>query len=99
MRRSSTQRRGTSPRSGRRPRAARVLQRFSASARRPGCRPRATTTRRLHERETFVSALEHVDTWQLVALASALGWASGVRLYAVLLVTGALGYFGFVTLP
>ena len=24
------------------------------------------------------------DTWQLVALAGALGWASGVRLYAVL---------------
>jgi hypothetical protein len=46
-----------------------------------------------------MSALEHVDTWQLVALASALGWASGVRLYAVLLVTGALGFFGFVTLP
>jgi len=46
-----------------------------------------------------MNALEHVDTWQLVALASALGWASGVRLYAVLLVTGALGFFGFVTLP
>ena len=46
-----------------------------------------------------MSALEHVDTWQLVALASALGWASGVRLYAVLFVTGALGYFGVVTLP
>jgi hypothetical protein len=46
-----------------------------------------------------VSALDHLDTWQLVALASALGWASGVRLYAVLLVVGALGYFDVVALP
>ena len=46
-----------------------------------------------------MTALEHVDTWQLVALASALGWASGVRLYAVLLVVGALGYFDVVALP
>ena len=46
-----------------------------------------------------MTALEHVDTWQLVALASALGWASGVRLYAVLLVVGALGFFDVVALP
>ena len=46
-----------------------------------------------------MSALDHFDTWQLVALASALGWASGIRLYAVLFVTGLLGYFGWVTLP
>jgi hypothetical protein len=44
-------------------------------------------------------ALDALDTWQLVALASALGWASGVRLYAVLLVTGLLGFFGWVELP
>jgi uncharacterized protein DUF4126 len=44
-------------------------------------------------------ALDSLDTWQLVALASALGWASGVRLYAVLLVTGLLGFFGWVPLP
>jgi hypothetical protein len=43
--------------------------------------------------------MSHFDTWQLVALAAALGWASGVRLYAVLFVTGALGYFGWVDLP
>jgi len=46
-----------------------------------------------------MTALDHVDTWQLVALASALGWASGVRLYAVLLVVGALGFFDVVALP
>jgi len=39
------------------------------------------------------------DTWQLVALAATLGWPSGIRLYAVLFVTGALGYLGWVELP
>ena len=43
--------------------------------------------------------LEHFDTWQLVALAAALGWASGIRLYAVLFVVGALGYLGWFDLP
>jgi hypothetical protein len=44
-------------------------------------------------------ALAHFDTWQLVALAGALGWASGLRLYAVLFVVGALGYLHWVDLP
>jgi hypothetical protein len=39
------------------------------------------------------------DTWQLVALAAALGWASGIRLYAVLFVVGGLGYLHVVDLP
>ena len=39
------------------------------------------------------------DTWQLVALAAAVGWASGIRLYAVLFVVGGLGYLGWVDLP
>lgn len=39
------------------------------------------------------------DTWQLVALAGALGWASGVRLYAVLFIVGGLGYLGWIPLP
>ncbi len=43
--------------------------------------------------------LDHVDTMQLVALAAALGWASGLRLYAVLFIVGALGYLGWVDLP
>jgi hypothetical protein len=44
-------------------------------------------------------ALSTLDTWQLAALAAALGWASGVRLYLVLFVVGALGYFHWVELP
>lgn len=43
--------------------------------------------------------LAHVDTWQLVALAAALGWASGLRLYAVLFIVGGLGFLGWVDLP
>jgi hypothetical protein len=39
------------------------------------------------------------DTWQLIALAGALGWASGVRLYAVLFIVGGAGYLGWVPLP
>ena len=39
------------------------------------------------------------DTLQLVALAAAVGWASGIRLYAVLLIVGGLGYLGMVDLP
>jgi hypothetical protein len=46
-----------------------------------------------------MDALHSLDTWQLVALASALGWASGVRLYAVLLIVGLLGFFGWASLP
>jgi hypothetical protein len=39
------------------------------------------------------------DTWQLVALAAAVGWASGIRLYAVLFIVGGLGYLDVVALP
>ncbi len=44
-------------------------------------------------------ALAHFDTWQLVALAAAVGWASGLRLYAVLFIVGGVGYLGWVDLP
>ena len=37
--------------------------------------------------------------WQLVALAAAVGWASGLRLYAVLFIVGAVGYLDWVQLP
>jgi hypothetical protein len=47
----------------------------------------------------IVPALSNFDTWQLIALASALGWASGIRLYAVLFIVGGLGYLGVVELP
>ena len=40
-----------------------------------------------------------IDTPQLLALAAGLGWASGIRLYAVVLLTGLAGFFGFIDLP
>ena len=43
--------------------------------------------------------MDQLDTWQLVALAAALGWASGIRLYAVLFIVGAVGYAGWFELP
>jgi uncharacterized protein DUF4126 len=43
--------------------------------------------------------VERLDTWQLVALAAALGWASGIRLYAVLFIVGGLGHLGWFELP
>ncbi|MEO5686682.1 MAG: DUF4126 domain-containing protein [Burkholderiaceae bacterium] len=39
------------------------------------------------------------DTTHLIALAAALGWASGLRLWAVLLLTGGAGALGWVALP
>jgi hypothetical protein len=39
------------------------------------------------------------DTTHLIALAAALGWASGLRLWAVILLTGCAGAFGWVALP
>jgi len=43
--------------------------------------------------------LPDFDTTHLLALAAALGWASGLRLYAVLAITGLAGYAGWVELP
>lgn len=40
-----------------------------------------------------------LDTPQLLAIAAALGWASGLRLYAVLFLTGLAGALGAVELP
>jgi hypothetical protein len=40
-----------------------------------------------------------LDLTHLVALAAALGWASGLRLYAVVFITGAIGWLGWVSLP
>ena len=39
------------------------------------------------------------DTIHLIALAAALGWASGLRLWAVLLITGGAGALGWIALP
>ena len=41
----------------------------------------------------------NLDTTHLVAIAAALGWASGLRLYAVVFLTGMAGHLGLVTLP
>ena len=41
----------------------------------------------------------NLDTTQLLAIAAALGWASGLRLYAVLFLTGLAGHLGWVALP
>lgn len=40
-----------------------------------------------------------LDMPALLALAAALGWASGLRLYAVVFVTGLAGYLGWLPLP
>jgi len=40
-----------------------------------------------------------LDTTQLFAIAAALGWASGLRLYAVVFFTGLAGMLGWVPLP
>ena len=41
----------------------------------------------------------NLDLPQLAAIAAAMGWASGLRLYAVVFITGAAGYFGWLPLP
>ncbi|MDP3618411.1 MAG: DUF4126 domain-containing protein, partial [Ramlibacter sp.] len=47
-----------------------------------------------------MDALRHlVDAPQLLALAAALGWASGIRLYAAVFLVGIAGYMGWVGLP
>lgn len=48
----------------------------------------------------MLESLGHlVDTPQLLALAAALGWASGFRLYAAVFLTGLAGFLGWITLP
>lgn len=47
-----------------------------------------------------MDAVRHLlDTPQLLALAAALGWASGLRLYAVVFCTGLAGAMGWLALP
>ncbi len=38
----------------------------------------------------------NLDLTQLIAIAAALGWASGLRLYAVVFITGLAGWLGWV---
>jgi hypothetical protein len=51
------------------------------------------------QRQAKARTVESLDVAQLIALAAVLGFASGIRLYAVLLVTGLVGYAGWVELP
>lgn len=44
-------------------------------------------------------AWAQLDTWQLLTIAAALGFASGLRLYAVLFIVGAAGRLGWIGLP
>ncbi|WP_038216158.1 DUF4126 domain-containing protein [Xenophilus azovorans] len=44
-------------------------------------------------------ALGQMDMPSLLALAGALGWASGFRLYAVVFLVGAMGAAGWIVLP
>lgn len=46
-----------------------------------------------------MEAAVNLDTAQLLAIAAALGWASGLRLYAVVFLTGLAGHLGWVSLP
>lgn len=45
------------------------------------------------------SATQSMDMLHLLALAAAMGWASGLRLYLVLFVTGLASTFGWIPLP
>jgi len=40
-----------------------------------------------------------LDTTQLMAIAAGLGWASGLRIYLVIFLTGLAGFLGWVDLP
>jgi hypothetical protein len=47
-----------------------------------------------------MDAVRHLlDMPQLLALAAALGWASGVRLYAAVFLSGLAGWMGWLALP
>ncbi|WP_310566108.1 DUF4126 domain-containing protein [Hydrogenophaga sp.] len=45
------------------------------------------------------AAASHLDMPSLLALAAALGWASGFRLYAVVFIVGLTGWLGWLPLP
>ena len=49
--------------------------------------------------EGAARATQQLDMPSLLALAAALGWASGVRLYAVVFLVGGMGALGWLPLP
>ncbi|OOH87420.1 DUF4126 domain-containing protein [Comamonas kerstersii] len=52
-----------------------------------------------HAAQAVGQAASGMDMSSLLALAAALGWASGFRLYLVVFVVGALGALGWIDLP
>ena len=52
-----------------------------------------------HAAQAVGQAASGMDMASLLALAAALGWASGFRLYLVVFVVGALGALGWIDLP
>ena len=53
----------------------------------------------LHLPNGALQAAAQLDMTGLLALAAALGWASGVRLYAVVFIVGTMGAAGWLELP
>ncbi len=51
------------------------------------------------EQAGSLGAVAQWDLSHLAAMAAALGWASGMRLYLVVFLTGAAGYMGWIPLP
>lgn len=49
--------------------------------------------------QTLGQGAAQMDLTSMLALAAALGWASGLRLYAVVFLVGAMGAAGWITLP
>ena len=49
--------------------------------------------------EGAARATQQLDMPGLLALAAALGWASGMRLYAVVFLVGGMGALGWIALP
>lgn len=49
--------------------------------------------------DVIAKGAQHLDMAGLTALAAALGWASGVRLYLVVFITGLAGTMGWLPLP
>ena len=76
---------------------ARRIADIRASA--EGQEGRASDKRASMERDAGLEPLMNLDLTQLVAIAAALGWASGLRLYAVVFFTGLAGWLGWIALP
>ena len=53
----------------------------------------------LHLPTGMVAAADKLDWPALLALAAAMGWASGVRLYAAVFIVGSMGAAGWLVLP